>query len=100
MSADSDVPNDAIVVNRVGWRVRGASGAGFDYAIHPDLWKSEVCKGVDPTRAARVLKDRGFLVKPESGRLASKVQLPGYHERQRVYLVSGTIIGDGGGATE
>ncbi len=58
------------------------------------MWQKEVCKGIDSVRAARVLKDRGLLVNPESGRLTSKLTVPG-HGRQRLYVVSSAIIAYG-----
>jgi uncharacterized protein (DUF927 family) len=87
---ESDTPRT--IYNRVGWRIPSQSAAGYDYAIPKDMWEKEVCRGVEPQQAARVLKERGLLVRTEDGRLMTKVTIPG-QGRPRVYLISGSIVG-------
>lgn len=45
------------VNNRAGWRKGG--GPGREWMIPPEVWKSEICAGLDPTMVARTLAGRG-----------------------------------------
>lgn len=75
------------VNNRAGWR----EGATFYFAA--DTWK-EIHKGADPSRAARYLRDAGFLMPGDGKNLAIKA--PGRIEgRPRVYAVNADILGAG-----
>ena len=41
-------------VNRVGYR-RETTAGGWEFLIFPEVWKSEICKGIDPMRVAEAL---------------------------------------------
>jgi len=89
-SMDGDeVAGGRATINRVGFRRRGADG--WEYLILPEAWKKEVCKGLDPVRAANVLKDAGFLVPGEGRHLMPKVSIAGYG-RLRMYQVKSSIL--------
>jgi hypothetical protein len=63
---DADVPlTTTPIVNRAGYR----RGRGEDqvWLILPEVWKSEVCAGLDATLVARVLADRDMLVRAGDG---------------------------------
>jgi putative DNA primase/helicase len=77
-------------INRAGFRRQGAEG--WEYLILPEAWKNEVCKGIDPGRAANVLKDAGFLVPGEGRHMMPKVLIAGYG-RPRLFIVRGSILG-------
>ncbi len=61
----TDDPDARPVQNRAGWR----KGAGADgrWLILPEVWKADVCAGLDPTFVAKVLADRGMLSKAKDG---------------------------------
>jgi len=54
-----DDPDAKPVNNRLGWR-KGA-GAEREWWVPPQIWKAEICAGLDPQLVARVLADRGML---------------------------------------
>ena len=74
--------------NRCGWRRR--DGAGWEFLVLPEAWKSEVCRGIDGEVAAKALADRRLL-KREGKNLTCKVTIP-EHGRPRVYVVSGALL--------
>ena len=80
------------VSKRAGWR-RG-TGDEQRWLILPEVWKAEVCPGLDPTSVARVLSDpaRGMLIKGSD--CYSKVEkIAG--TTKRVYVITPRIF-DGG----
>lgn len=58
-----------------------------EYFIFPNIWKTEVCKGFDPSRVAKLLIKRAALEPAPDGRPAKLVKLPG-ERRQRVYHIT------------
>jgi uncharacterized protein (DUF927 family) len=95
-----DAPDDPGVVNRAGFRKHsGRSSGGWDFFILPDVWRAEVCRGLDATRVARVLAGRGLLLPdPDGKRLATTIREPGVAS-VRAYCVPGTILGGDAGVT-
>jgi putative DNA primase/helicase len=69
--------------NRVGFRER--KGGITKYSILPESFRNEVCKGIDPIRAAKVLYQNGLLLKGDSG-YQNKIEAPGL-ERPRCYVI-------------
>ena len=80
--------NELRTINRCGWRRR--DGAGWEFLVLPEAWKSEVCRGIDGEMAAKALADRSLL-KREGKNLTCKVTIP-EHGRPRVYVVSGGVL--------
>jgi uncharacterized protein (DUF927 family) len=85
------------VVNRAGWRRR--DDGGTVYWIAPDVWRGEVCAGLDADAAAKALRAAGFL-HGDDGRLTRKVRLPGVPTPARVFAVAGAILAGGDAAGE
>ena len=54
-----DDPDAKPVNNRIGWRK--GSGSHREWWIPPQVWKSEICAGLDPVMVARTLAERGML---------------------------------------
>ena len=82
-----DGSQDRAVNNRAGWR--RDDGAGREWLIPPETWKSEVVTGHDPTFAARVLAERGMLKRANDGfQRVEKIQ----GRSQRVYVVTAGIV--------
>ena len=78
------------MLNRAGWR----KGSGSDrlWLIPAETWKAEVCAGFDASFAARVLADRGMLVRAEDGFIrVHKIE----GRAQRAYTITTAIL-DGG----
>ncbi len=78
-------------LNRVGWRRRDPADDQWTYFILPELWKSEVCKGIDGEMAAKALADKGWLERGDHKRLTKQVSIP-EHGRPRLYVVSGALL--------
>jgi uncharacterized protein (DUF927 family) len=87
-------PHDAAdsyrVQNRVGWIKKRADGERI-FCIPPDLWKSEVCSGLDPSHVAAILAKIGMLI-PDKGKLARPEHIGSLDRSIRVYVVRAAII--------
>lgn len=94
LAADLGAIPDSKTINRAGFKrkVGTPDGDQWEYLILPEMWKAEVCKGLDGNRAAKVLRDTGYLVPGDGKNTASKVRIPG-EGRLRVYVVKGNILG-------
>ncbi len=82
---------DARPVNtRAGWRK--GSGSDREWMIPPEVWKSEICTGLDSTMVARTLAGRGMLRRGPD-QFAAVVKICG--QAKRVFVLTSAII-DGG----
>ncbi len=78
------------VINRLGWR-RG-DGGNREWLVPSEIWKSEICAGLDPRQVAKVLGERGMLQKAGDGwqplrRIGGRVV--------RVYVITAAIFEGG-----
>jgi len=80
------------VPNRAGWR-RG-HGDGRVWLVLPEMWKSEVCTGLDPVATAKILAERGMMKRDPNGRLQRSERTPG-GATLRVYVMTSMVF-DGG----
>lgn len=82
-------------INRVGFKRKAETGGQvrWEYLILPEMWKTEVCHGLDAVRAAKAVRDAGYLMTEEGRDLTRKVSIPG-EGRPRVYVIRGAILGD------
>jgi putative DNA primase/helicase len=81
------------VHNRAGWRK--GEGEECEWLIPSEIWKNEVCAGLDPALVARTLAERGMLRKVGDGwQCVRKIE----GANRRVYVVTARILdgGDGG----
>lgn len=76
------------VANRAGWR-RGDGGTR-SWWILPEVWRREVCDGLDPTATARTLAARGFLKPDRQGKFARAERTP--EGSTRVYVITAAIF--------
>ena len=53
------------VANRLGWR-KGA-GASREWMVPSEIWKAEICAGLDAKMVARVLAERGMVERANDG---------------------------------
>ena len=77
--------------NRAGWRK--GSGAAREWMIPSETWKAEIGQGLDPKLVARVLAERGMLLRAGDG--FQPVRKIG-GANKRVYVLTAKIF-DGGG---
>ena len=81
------------VNNRLGWRK--GEGGEREWWIPPQVWKAEICAGLDPSFVAKVLAERGFLRTQGGPGFQCKVNLGG-NQRAWAYVLTAGIM-DGGG---
>lgn len=62
---------DRVVVNRAGYRRKDAEGR-TEYLVLPEVFKHEVCAGLDYRDVAKLLRDRGRLVTEDNKHLTIK----------------------------
>jgi putative DNA primase/helicase len=78
------------VLNRAGWRK--GEGQDREWWVPPEVWKSEICSGLDATMVAKTLADRGLLRRAKDG-FQPVVKIAG--KSTRVYVLAASIIEGG-----
>jgi len=80
-------------VNRAGFREEELD-RGTSFFVLPEVWKREVCAGLDATAVARAIARSGHLKVPEGSKsLQIKRRIPGYSSPVRCYHIASTILG-------
>jgi putative DNA primase/helicase len=75
-----------------GWEDDNRDSESVEYLVLPEVFKSELCKGFDPTAVSRVLLAHECLT-PDKGRTYdSKPRLPGGMGTTRCYRIPGRIL--------
>jgi putative DNA primase/helicase len=87
VNASSDRP----VINRAGWRA--GSGPNATWYVLPEVWRSEVCGGLDWKFAAKILGERKILQRGSDG--WQKMMNMGGTERMRFYCITSRIFAQG-----
>ncbi len=85
---DSDSPRDTI--NRAGFY--RSTDHGMEFYAFPEVFKNEVCKGLDARYVARLLADRGLLYTEASGKTVTVHKV--YSQSTRLYRFKPGILGD------
>jgi putative DNA primase/helicase len=62
------------------------------YMISKEAWDTEVCKGIDPRNAAKIIHQKGFLIKGEGDHMAKKHRIPNFNNAIRHYTIKGSIL--------
>ena len=83
-----DDPDARPVINRAGWRK--GSGSEREWFVPPQVWKAEICNGLDATMVARTLAERGMLRRQGGDTLQCNVKING--QAQRAYVLTPHII--------
>lgn len=83
-------PREVRVTNRAGFR-RLNEDRTWTYYVLPEVWRAEVCKGLDAARVPRTLAELGHLKRGDGKNLASKMRIPGVGS-PRVYKVLPSIL--------
>jgi uncharacterized protein (DUF927 family) len=84
------------VNNRAGWRK--GSGKHREWMVPPQVWRSEICAGLDPTMVARTLEGFGMLHTQGGRGFQCQVNIGGNH-RVRAYVLTSDILEGGDDAT-
>ena len=61
------------------------------FLILPDIWKAEVCKGLNPTATAAAVHKAGYLIRGEGKNWAKNRHIPDLGTA-RLYHVLGSIL--------
>lgn len=81
------------VINRAGYKYMDLKEGGETcFCFSPEVFKSEVCAGFDPTAVARNLNKHGLL-KTSKGTLQKQMRIPGIKQPVRLYVVRSAILG-------
>jgi putative DNA primase/helicase len=82
-----DDPDARPVNNRAGWRK--GSGPDREWLVPPEVWKSEICNGLDSAMVARTLAERGLLLRAgDSFQPVRKID----GANKRVYVLTASIF--------
>jgi hypothetical protein len=76
-----------MVMNRAGWRQ--GNGEQQEWLILPEVWKSEVCAGLEPVTVAKALADHGMLAKANDG-YQKNHRIEG--RQMRLYTITARIL--------
>ena len=83
-----DKANERPVSNRAGFRK--ASDEGATYYVLPEVWRREVCKGLDAGAVASAMAERGWLTR-EGKHMTCKPRIPG-EGHLRVYVIPADFL--------
>ncbi|HEY1979307.1 MAG TPA: DUF927 domain-containing protein [Xanthobacteraceae bacterium] len=86
-----DVPGAKPSPNRAGWRK--GQGEDQEWLIPPEVWRAEICEGLNASVVARELFERGMLEKANDGFQPVR-RIDGANKR--VYVVNARIFAGGG----
>lgn len=84
------------IINRAGFRRvddDSYEGGETEFLFLPEVWKSEVCAGLNPTAVAKTLAARGMLKPDGAGKFSRPERLPGSNSKARVYVIPAHILG-------
>lgn len=92
---DADGDTDApLIRDRLGWRKERKDSC--EWWIPGEVWKSEICAGMDPARVAKALAEAGLLRAPNGRGLQCVVSVGG--QKLRAYVLTARILCDDAGS--
>jgi uncharacterized protein (DUF927 family) len=86
-----DLDGGRTTINRAGFR-KSMDGGGVEFYILPQVWRTEVCEGLDSQAVARFLADRGMLKPRSGGKLQYSAKLPGFGKSISCYLLTPALF--------
>jgi uncharacterized protein (DUF927 family) len=89
VSKDDHAPR---VINKAGWRKHDGVNDDTEYYVYSEVFKSEICSGMDYKAVARLLIDKGYM-RPDGKHYQPKVLLPG-EGKQRVFHILPALWSD------
>jgi putative DNA primase/helicase len=87
-----DHSDDRPVNNRLGWRK--GEGTQREWWVLPEMWKAEICAGLDAQFVARTLAEHGILRRQGGNVLQCTVNIGG-GQRARAYVLAAAILDRG-----
>ncbi|MGD0186966.1 MAG: DUF927 domain-containing protein [Roseiarcus sp.] len=89
--ADYGFAEEGKVRDRLGWRK--GNDANREWFVPPEIWKAEVCAGLDHTYVARTLDKHGMLRRQDAKNLTCVIKLGG--RPTRAYVLTAAIRDSG-----
>lgn len=86
-----DSSSDSKTINRAGFR-KAADDGRTEYFIFPETYRTEVCRGFNPTAVTKLLIEKGLLNIAPDGKAQVQVRIPGTG-RTRAYHLKADILG-------
>jgi putative DNA primase/helicase len=62
------------------------------YLIYPEVWRTDVCAGLNGPDVARSLAEKGHLIRGDGNNLAAKHRVPGGGSKTRFYTIRSSIF--------
>jgi uncharacterized protein (DUF927 family) len=91
----SDNNADGRTINRAGFR-RVNDENGTEYYVFPNVFRDDICRGLNPTEVAKALLEANLLITTSDGKATKSVRLPGMPKTNRVYHLSANILSEEG----
>jgi uncharacterized protein (DUF927 family) len=88
---DMASPNDVRINNRAGYYRCSADDCTREYLVLSEVFKREVCMGLDAKAAEKVLVAEGWIKPGGDGRATQKPRLPGIGTTARVYVFTAKV---------
>ncbi len=80
-------------INRAGFRRSNEAGQ-TEYYVFPEVYKTDICRGLRAQEVTKALRDRDLLVLANDGKNVRTERLPD-GTAKKVYRIKATILGDG-----
>lgn len=77
------------IINQAGYRFK--SNGNYDFYVYPNIFKNEICKGLDERAVKRLFEGRGLLLRGKKA-FTKPVYIPGFKDRMRMIHISGSIL--------
>ncbi len=88
-------PIEQRVINRAGFKRPNPDDRDeTEFLFLREIWKSEVCAGLNSSAVAKTLAARGMLKPGSGGKSTRPERLPGSEKLTRVYVIPASILGD------
>lgn len=91
-----DDTHAARVMTKAGYRKHDKVALQTEYYVYPEVFRTEICKGIDHKAVIKLLIDKGFMHKGDSSHIGLPMRdLP--EGRRRVFHIYGSVFGDDDG---
>jgi len=80
------------ILHQAGWR-RPTQDGRTTYLVEPEVWRTDVCQGLDAAFVARALAASNFLELGEGRNLGKRERIPG-RGLTRVFVIRPDLLGD------
>lgn len=88
--------SDRIILNRAGLKKQIAddsSNTSWEFYVFAEVFRSEICKGLEPIFVAKICAERGLLIADASGKNTRSERLPGIGAT-RCYRFTSKVLDD------